>query len=68
VKFNVVPRAATASRYSGNVSKSQTTPATNVAGSISSTFSSVCTISSRCSGRVGAIAKPQLPATTVVTP
>ena len=35
---------------------------------MSSTFSSVCTITSWCSGRVGAMAKPQLPATTVVTP
>ena len=33
-----------------------------------STFSSVCTITSWCSGRHGAIEKPQLPATTVVTP
>jgi len=35
---------------------------------MSSTFSSVRTITSWCSGRVGAIANPQLPAITVVTP
>ena len=35
---------------------------------MSSTFSSVRTITSWCSGRVGAIVNPQLPATTVVTP
>ena len=35
---------------------------------MSSTFSRVRTIVSRCSGRVGAIENPQLPATTVVTP
>ena len=35
---------------------------------MSSTFSSVRTITSWCSARVGAIVKPQLPATTVVTP
>ena len=35
---------------------------------MSSTFSSVRATSVRSSGRVGAIEKPQLPATTVVTP
>jgi hypothetical protein len=35
---------------------------------MSSTFSSVRATVSRCSGRVGAMEKPQLPATTVVTP
>ena len=68
VKFRTVPRRRTEARYSGNVSKSHAIPAMSVSGSMSSTFSSVCTISSWCSGRVGAIAKPQLPATTVVTP
>ena len=43
-------------------------PAVSDAPSMSSTFSSVCTITSWCSGRVGAMVKPQLPATTVVTP
>ena len=38
------------------------------AGSMSSTFSSVRAMSSRSAGRVGAMEKPQLPATTVVTP
>jgi hypothetical protein len=35
---------------------------------MSSTLSSVRAMVSRCAGRVGAIEKPQLPATTVVTP
>ena len=35
---------------------------------MSSTFSSVSTMTRWCSGRVGAMVKPQLPATTVVTP
>ena len=35
---------------------------------MSSTFSRVRAIRLRCSGRVGAMEKPQLPATTVVTP
>ena len=68
VKLSTVPRRRTRSRYCGNVSNSQAMPAVSVAGSMSSTFSSVRTITSWCSGRVGAIVKPQLPATTVVTP
>ncbi len=68
VKLRTVPRWPTAARYSGNVSNSHEIPALRVAGSMSSTFSSVPTIASCCSGRVGAIVKPQLPATTVVTP
>jgi hypothetical protein len=63
-----VPRRSTESRYSGKVSKSQGTPASSVAGLMSSTCSSVCTMSERCSGRHGAIEKPQFPATTLVTP
>ena len=68
VKLIVVPRRRTSSRYSGNVSNSHAMPAISVAGFMSSTFSSVRTIVSWCSARVGAIVKPQLPATTVVTP
>ncbi len=68
VKLSVVPRRRTAAKYSGNVSNSHAIPAASVAGSMSSTFSSVPTIVARCSGRVGAIVKPQLPATTVVIP
>ena len=68
VKFSAVPRRRTAARYSGKVSNSHAMPAASVAGSMSSTFSSVPTIVSRNSGRVGAMVKPQLPATTVVIP
>ena len=64
----MVPWRATEPRYSGNVSKSHGMPAISDAGSMSSTFSMVWAMSSRSSGRVGAIEKPQLPATTVVTP
>ena len=56
------------SRYSGNVSNSHGMPALSDAGSMSSTFSSVLAMRPRSSGRVGAMEKPQLPATTVVTP
>jgi hypothetical protein len=38
------------------------------AGSMSSTFCRVLATSSRSPGLVGAMEKPQLPATTVVTP
>ena len=50
------------------MAKSHGMPAASAATSMSSTFSSVRAISSWCSGRVGAIENPQLPATTVVTP
>ena len=43
-------------------------PPTSVSTFMSSTFSSVRAIVVWCSGRVGAIEKPQLPAITVVTP
>jgi hypothetical protein len=46
VKLSSVPRRRTRSRYCGNVSNSQQMPAVSVAGSMSSTFSSVCTITS----------------------
>ncbi len=54
--------------YSGWVWNPHTMPSVSDAGSMSSTFSRVCTMTSWCSGRVGAIVKPQFPATTVVTP
>ena len=66
--MSAVPRRSTEARYSGNVVKSHGMPAARDSGSMSSTFSSVRAISVRRSGIVGAIEKPQLPATTVVTP
>ena len=54
--------------YSGNVSKHQSMPALSASFDMPSTFSSVRTMMSRCSGRVGATPKPQLPMTTLVTP
>ena len=44
------------------------TPARMASIDMPSTFSSVRRMSSRWDGRVGAMAKPQLPITTVVTP
>ncbi len=63
-------RASSASRYSGNDSKGHCSPspARSAAALMPSTFSSVRTMRSRCSARVGATPKPQLPITTVVTP
>jgi len=67
-KLRPTPRRSTEARYSGNVEKSHGMPSCRAATSMSSTFSSVRAMRSRCSGRVGAMEKPQLPATTVVTP
>ena len=67
-KFSPSPWLCTESRYSGKVEKSHGTPASSVATSMSSTFSSVRAMRLWCSGRVGAMEKPQLPATMVVTP
>ena len=43
-------------------------PSTSASYGMPSTFSSTRIIVERCSGRVGAIPKPQFPVTTVVTP
>jgi hypothetical protein len=59
---------STASRYSGKVSNVHGMPANSASTDIPSTFSSVLAMVSRPAGRVGAIPKPQLPMTTVVTP
>ncbi len=61
-------RPSSAARYSGKVSKHQSMPASRASVDMPSTFSSVRTIVSRCSGRVGATPNPQLPMTTLVTP
>ena len=66
--MSAVPCRSTDARYSGNVAKSHGMPAASDATSMSSTFSRVRAICMRRSGIVGAIEKPQLPATTVVTP
>ncbi len=65
-----VPRRSMASRYSGNVSNGHAVPqpASSEARLMPSTFSSVRSTSRRWAGWVGAIPKPQLPMTTVVTP
>ena len=68
--LTAVPRPSTASRYSGKVSNGHSVPNPEVSASklMPSTFSSVRNTSARCSGRVGATPKPQLPIMTVVTP
>ena len=66
--FNRVGLASTASRYSGNDSKVHGMPAVNASTDMPSTFSNVSAIVAWCSGRVGAMPKPQLPMTTLVTP
>ena len=59
---------ATAARYSGNVSKPHGMPCSSASSVMPSTFSRMRAISGRSAGRVGAMPKPQLPITTVVTP
>ena len=54
-------------RYSGNVSKSQLTP-DSATGDMPSTLANMREMKSRSASRVGAMQKPQLPASTVVTP
>ena len=66
--FKRVGAPSTASRYCGNVSKVHGSPASRASSGMPSTFSSVRMMVARCSGLVGAIPKPQLPVTTVVTP
>ncbi len=61
-------RAETCAQYSGKLSKDQSMPASSVARFMSSTFSRVSMIALRSLGRVGAMPKPQLPCTAVVTP
>ena len=63
-----MPACSTSFRYSSKVSKSQLIPASSMRSDMSSTVCSVLTIARRCSGRVGAMEKPQLPAITDVTP
>jgi hypothetical protein len=66
--FGTTPRRSIASRYSGYVSKSQRTPPRSASSDMPSTCVSARSVRSRSPGRHGAIVKPQLPMTTVVTP
>ena len=67
--FSRTPRCSTRSMYSGNVSKPHSPrPSVVHRKSMPSTCWSVRSNSSRFDGFVGAMPKPQLPITTVVTP
>ncbi len=55
-------------KYSGTVSKSQRVPARSTSIAMPSTCVRLRMISSRSAARHGAIVKPQLPITAVVTP
>ena len=55
-------------RYSGKSSKLQSIPASSAAMDMPSTSARLRAICSRRSGGQGAMLKPQLPMTTVVTP
>ena len=66
--FGTVPLRSSIARYSGYVSKSQSTPARRASSDIPSTCVRLRRVRSRSASRHGAMVKPQLPATTVVTP
>ena len=61
-------RCSRASRYCGNVSQFQGTPAAITTSGMSSTPSISVMRAWRCSSRAGAKPTPQLPITTLVTP
>ena len=61
-------RRSSASKYAGNVSNSHVMPACIAFKDMPSTFTRVRSVASRSCGRQGAMAKPQLPITVVVTP
>ncbi len=66
--LGTTPRCARASRYSGTVSKFHCVPASRASSAMPSTCVRLRRVRSRSAGRQGAMVKPQLPITTVVTP
>ena len=62
------PVSRSCARYSGKVSKRQSMPARSASSDMPSTCVRFCMVRSRSAGRHGAIVKPQLPITAVVTP
>ena len=66
--FGTVPFRSSIARYSGQVSKSQSTPSRSASRDMPSTWVRLRRVRSRSCSRQGAMVKPQLPATTVVTP
>ncbi len=66
--LGTTPLRRNVSRYWGKVSKSHWTPALSDSRDMASTSERLARIKSRVSGVAGAIPKPQLPITTVVTP
>ena len=66
--FGTMPLRSSMSRYCGYVSKSQSTPASSASSDMPSTWVRLRRVRSRSRSRHGAMVKPQLPMTTVVTP
>ena len=62
------PWRSSMSRYCGKLSKSQRMPARSASSDMPSTCVRLRMVSSRSAGRQGAMVKPQLPITAVVTP
>ena len=66
--MTALPRARSCAMYSGKVSKPQSMPSRSASIDMPSTCVRLRIVSSRSAGRHGAIVKPQLPITAVVTP
>ena len=66
--FGPTPRRSRKAKYSANPSNCQSTPARRASSDIASTSARFFKSVSRVAGVAGAMPKPQLPITTVVTP
>ena len=66
--FTAAPRRSSMSKYSGTLSNSQRMPARSASSDMPSTWVRLRMMRSRSAGRHGAMVKPQLPITAVVTP
>ena len=66
--FGVTPLRLSNAKYSSKLSKSQFVPLRSAVSDMPSTSARLRAIRSRQSGGHGAMEKPQLPTTTVVTP
>ena len=66
--LGTTPLRSSSARYSGKLSNSQRMPSRSAASDMPSTWVRLRIVMSRSPGRHGAMVKPQLPITTVVTP
>ncbi len=66
--LGTLPSRSSRARYSGKLSNSQRMPRRSTSRDMPSTWVRLRMVISRSAGRQGAMVKPQLPITTVVTP